>query len=127
MRLLCASVSFRCPSNLPAMQELTPAQIAILERLAARGFAIVAFPLYASAIGVRRGSFAVLLVPVEGGALRILGDPCYLIDGNLSVRVSRKGRSMFVWKSREVEATAELSAELSRFAADVSELLLPVV
>lgn len=109
------------------MQELTSAQIAILERLAARGFAIVAFSLYASAIGVRRGLFAVLLVPVDGGALRILGDPCYLIDGNLSVRVSRKGRPMFVWKSREVEATAELSAELSRFAADVSELLLPVV
>jgi hypothetical protein len=109
------------------MQELTPAQFSILKRLAGRGFAIVAFPLYASAIGVRRGSFAVLLVPVEGGALRILGDPCYLIDGNLSVRVTRKGLSMFVWKSREVEATPELLAELSQFAADVSELLLPVV
>lgn len=109
------------------MQELTPAQISVLERLAAHGFAIVAFPLYASAIGVRRGSFATLLVAVEGGALRILGDPCYLIDGNLSVRVTRKGRGMFVWKSREVEATPELLAELSRFAADVSELLLPVV
>ena len=109
------------------MQELTPAQFAILERLATRGFAIVAFPLYASAIGVRRGSFAVLLVPVEGGALRILGDPCYLIDGNLSVRVSRQGRPVFVWKSREVEVTPELLVELSRFAADVSGLLLPVV
>jgi hypothetical protein len=109
------------------MQELTPAQFSVLERLAARGFTIVAFPLYASAIGVRRGSFAVLLVPIEGGGLRILGDPCYLIDGNLSARVSRKGRSMFVWKSREIEATPELLTELSRFAADVSGLLLPVV
>jgi hypothetical protein len=34
---------------------------------------------------------------------------------------------MFVWKSREVEATPELLGELDRFAADVSELLLPVV
>jgi hypothetical protein len=109
------------------MQELTPAQFSVLERLAARGFTIVAFPLYASAIGVRRGSFAVLLVPIEGGGLRILGDPCYLIDGNLSVRVSRKGRSMFVWKSREIEATPELLTELSRFTADVSGLLLPVL
>lgn len=109
------------------MQEITRAQFSILELLAARGFAIVAFPLYASAIGVRRGSFAVLLVPIEGGTLRILGDPCYLIDGNLSVRVKRKGRVMFVWKSREVEATAALLAELGQFAADVSELLLPLV
>jgi hypothetical protein len=109
------------------MQELTPVQLSVLERLAARGFAIIAFPLYASAIGVRRGSFALLLVPVEGGALRILGDPCHLIDGNLSVRVTRSGRSMFVWKSREVEATPELLAELGQFAADVSGLLLPVV
>jgi hypothetical protein len=109
------------------MQELTPAQFSILERLASRGFNIVAFPLYASAIGVRRGLFAVLLVPVDGGSLRILGDPCYLIDGNMSVRVTRNGRSAFVWKSREVEATPDLLAELGRFAADVSALLLPVL
>jgi hypothetical protein len=109
------------------MLELTPAQVAVLERLATNGFAIVAFPLYASAIGVRRGLFAVLLTPVEGGAMRLLGEPCYLIDGNLSVRVTRKGRALFVWKSREVEATPELLAELGRFAADVGELLLPVV
>jgi hypothetical protein len=109
------------------MQELTPPQLSILERLTARGFSIVAFPLYASAIGVRRDLFALLLVPIDGGTLRILGDPCYLIDGNLSVRVTRKGRRVFAWKSREVEATPELVAELGRFATDVSELLLPVV
>jgi hypothetical protein len=107
------------------MIELTSAQISLLERLAARGFAIVAFPLYASAVGVRRGRFAVLLAPVEGGAMRLLGEPCYLIDGNLSVRVTRKGRPMFVWKSEEVEATPELLADLGRFAADVGELLVP--
>jgi hypothetical protein len=109
------------------MLELTPAQVAVLERLAGSGFSIVAFPLYASAIGVRRGPFAVLLAPSEGGAMRLLGDPCYLIDGNLSVRVTRKGRPMFVWKSREVEATSELLAELGRFASDVSELLLSAI
>ncbi len=109
------------------MLELTPVQVAALERLAARGFAIVAFPLYASAIGVRLGPFAVLLVPIEGGALRLLGEPCYLMDGNLSVRVARKGRPTFVWKSREMEATPELLTELERFAAEVSALLLPVV
>jgi hypothetical protein len=109
------------------MLELTPAQISVVERLAARGFAIVAFPLYASAIGVRRGLFAILLAPVENGSMQLLGAPCYLIDGNLSVRLTRHGRPMFVWKSREAQATPELLAELDRFAADVSELLLPAV
>lgn len=92
-----------------------------------RGFAIAAFPLYASAIGVRRGNFAILVMPAEGGALRALGQACYLIDGNLSVRVTRGGRSLFVWKKREVEATPELLAELGTFAAEVTELLLPVL
>ena len=108
------------------MPELTAAQISALQRLASHGFAIVAFPLYAGAIGVRRGSFAALLVPVETGSLRLLGDACYLIEGNLSVRVTRKGRTIFLSKSREVEATPELLAELGRFSAEVSGLLLPV-
>jgi hypothetical protein len=109
------------------MPELTPTQIAVLERLAARGFSFVAFPLYASAIGVRRGEFAALLTPVEGGAMRLFGDACYLIEGNLAVRVTRKNGPMFVWKKREVEATPERLAELAKFSADVAELLLPAV
>jgi hypothetical protein len=108
-----------------AMLELTPTQRAILERLAARGFALVAFPLFASAIGVRRGSFAALLVPAEGGGFRFLGQACYLIDGNLSVRIARNGRSLFVWKGREVEATPALLAELASFSAAVAGLLQP--
>lgn len=112
------------PEQTPA---LTPAHIPILERLVSRGFTIAAFPLYASAVGVRRGSFAMLLMPAEGGALRPLGEACYLIEGNFSVRVWRGGRSLFVWKKREVEATPELLAELGRFATEVAELLLPVV
>lgn len=108
------------------MPELTPAQFATLQRLVERGFSIVAFPLYASAIGVRRESFAVLLVPDEGGLLRTLGDACYLIDGNLSVRVTRQGRPLFVWKKREVEATPELLSALGQFVTDVAALILPV-
>jgi len=52
--------------------ELTPVQTVALERLVAHGFTLVAFPLYASAIGVRRNSFAALLVPAVRGGLRVL-------------------------------------------------------
>jgi len=112
------------PEQTPA---LTPAHIPTLERVVSHGFSIAAFPLYATAVGVRRDNFAMLLTPLEGGSLRPLGDASYLIDGNFSVRITRGGRSLFVWKKREVEATPELLAALGRFATEVAELLLPVV
>jgi hypothetical protein len=112
------------PEQTPA---LTSAHLPILQRFVSRGFTIAAFPMYASAVGVRRGDFAILLMPADGGALRPLGEACYLIDGNFSVRVTRGGRSLFVWKKQEAEATPELLAELGRFATEVGELLLPVL
>lgn len=105
------------------MLELTPVQTAAIERLVARDFTLVAFPLYASAIGVRRNSFAALLVPVAEGGLRVLGEPCYLIDGNLTVRVRRGDRQWFVWKCKSAEATPDLLAQLSRFSEELLHLL----
>ena len=105
------------------MLELTRVQTAALERLVAHGFTLVAFPLYASTIGVRRDSFAALLLPVAEGGLRVLGEPCFLLDGNLTVRVRRGGRQWFVWKSRSAEATPDLLSQLSRFSEELLELL----
>jgi hypothetical protein len=103
--------------------ELTPAHIAILERLVAQGFTPVAFPLYASAIGVRRGSFAALLVPAGDAALKVMGETCYVVGSNLAVRTRRKGREVFVWKDKTIEGTPELLEELARFSADLAVLM----
>ena len=102
---------------------LTPAHIAILERLVGKGFTPVAFPMYASAIGVRRGAFAALLVPADEAALKMMGEPCYVIGANLAVRTLREGRPVFVWKDKSVEATPELLEEFARFAVDLTALL----
>jgi hypothetical protein len=102
---------------------LTPAHMAILERLVAQGFTPVAFPMYASAIGMRRGAFAALLVPAGDTALKILGQACYVIGANLAVRTRRGGREVFVWKEKTVEATAELLEEFARFSEEVKALL----
>jgi hypothetical protein len=102
---------------------LTPGHIAILERLVAEGFIPVAFPMYASAIGVRRASFAALLVPASDATLKIMGEPCYVMGLNLAVRVRREGRAFFVWKEKSVEATQELLEELARFSSDLAALL----
>ena len=105
------------------MAELTPAHIAILEQLVAQGFTPVAFPLYASAIGVRRGLFAALLMPAGDGALKVMGEPCYVVGSNLAVRTRRKGREVFVWKDKSIEVTPELLEELARFSVDLAVLM----
>ena len=105
------------------MPELTPAHVAILERLVARGFAPVAFPMYANAIGVRRGAFAALLAPADDAAFKIMGEPCYVMGMNLAVRTRRNGRDVFVWKDKAVEATPELLEELVRFSGELRAVI----
>jgi hypothetical protein len=104
--------------------ELSPKQIGILEKLAANEFAIVAFPLYASAVGVRKGNCAALLMPAANGGMKLLGEPCWLVDGNLSVRVQRGGVELFVWKKQKVEATPERLAEVGGFRKELEETLV---
>ena len=106
------------------MLELTAQQIALLERLRERGFALVAFPLYANYIGVRRGECAALLAPVPGNGLRVFGDAFVMVAGNPAVRMQRNGHEVYVWKGTEVPATPERNAALAAFASELAELLL---
>jgi hypothetical protein len=64
-----------------------------------------------------------LLAAVEGGGMRVFGEPCYLVEGNLSVRVIRQGQAFFVWKQNAVPATSDREAELNRFSTEINELL----
>ena len=107
------------------MNEFSPQQIEILQRLIAKEFVLVAFPLYANAVGVRKGSCAALLNPVPNGGFDVLGEPCILLDGNLTVRIKQNGKTWFVWKKQRVEATAELVSELGNYAAELKLLLEP--
>jgi hypothetical protein len=109
------------------MNEFSPQQIGTLERLVAREFILVAFPLYANAVGVRKGSCAALLDPVANGGFRVFGEPCVLMDGNLTVRIAEKGKSWFVWKKQRMEATAARLLELEKFVAELKLLLEPHV
>jgi hypothetical protein len=107
------------------MTEFSAQQIAILHRLIAKEFAIVAFPLYANAVGVRKGSCAALLDPVANGGFRLFGEPCMLLDGNLTVRIKEKGKTWFVWKKQRLEATPGRMSELEAFVAELKLSLEP--
>ena len=107
------------------MNEFSPQQIGILERLAAKEFILVAFPLYANAVGVRKGSCAALLDPIANGGFRVFGEPCILLNGNLTVRITEKGKAWFVWKKQRLEATPERLSELKSFVAGLMLLLEP--
>lgn len=106
--------------------ELTPQQIRILEGLHARRFEIVAFPMYAEYVGVRKGDCAALLAPVESGGFRLFGEPTYLVGGNLGVRVNHPDGHWFVRKQERLQATPERIAELDQFSAELSDALIPV-
>jgi hypothetical protein len=107
------------------MNEFSALQIGILERLIAKEFVLVAFPLYANAAGVRRGSCAALLDPIANGGFCVYGEPCILLEGNLTVRITEKGKTWFVWKKQRLEATAERVSELDTFVAELKVLLEP--
>ncbi len=107
------------------MTEFSPQQIEILQRLIAKEFVLVAFPLYANAVGVRKGSCAALLDPIANGGFRVFGEPCFLLEGNLAVRTKEKGKSWFVWKKQRLEATPERLKELGIFVAELNLLLEP--
>jgi hypothetical protein len=106
--------------------ELTPQQIRILEGLHARKFEIVAFPMYAEYIGVRRGNCAALLAPVPSDGFKMFGAPAYLVGGNFGVRMTQPDGEWFVRKQERVEATPDRISELDKFSADLSDALVPV-
>jgi hypothetical protein len=105
------------------MPELSNAQIGILSRLDSLGFAIVAFPMYANYVGIRRNDCAALLAPNSSLGFRIFGEPSWLISGNLTVKITDTGRQFFVWKKTRIEATPDRLADLADFTRALSAVL----
>ena len=105
------------------MQEPTPQQMQIIQRLFEAGFRPIAIPPYESALCMRKGDCAVVLAAVPGGGIKLLAPPSYLLEGNLSVKLKRSSGEVFVWKKKEMEATPERLKELEAFRRELSELL----
>lgn len=105
--------------------DLTHQQAEILQRLDAQGFQIIAFPMYANYIGVRKGECAALLAPVPSGGFTILGAPTCMVGDNLGARVKHGDGDFFVWKNDKLEATPQRTSELDKFSAELTTNLSP--
>jgi hypothetical protein len=106
--------------------ELGARQIGILDRLRVRGFEIVAYPMYESYIGVRKGNCGALLAPVGPDGFNLYGEPSYLVAGQLSARAIQSDGHWFVRKKDKLKVSPERDAELEAFAAELVDCLLPV-
>jgi hypothetical protein len=91
---------------------LSRGQAEILERLDHHGFQIVAFPMYAQYVGVRKGHCAALLAPLLKEGFTIFGAATYMVGDNLGARVTHQDGEWFVWKKDRVPATPERVSEL---------------
>ena len=107
--------------------ELNAHQISVLDRLRTHGMDIVAFPMYESMVGVKKGNCAALLAPSEPEGFRLYGQPSYLVSGQLSAHTIQSDGHWFVRKGEKLEATSERRKELDNFAAELAQVLLPVV
>ena len=105
------------------MVELTPQQMQTMERLLEAGFRPIAIPPYESTLCLKRGECAAVLAPIPNGGLKLLAPPSYLVGGNLSVKLKRGSGEVFVWKKKEVAATAEKLNELNTFRRELSQIL----
>jgi hypothetical protein len=105
------------------MADLTPPQIAILSRLNDLGFTLIAFPMYATCVGVKRENCAALLSPDDSG-FKIVGEPSWLIDNNLTVKITNAaGQQFYVWKKTKQEATPASQSSLSDFTQALTNAL----
>jgi hypothetical protein len=105
--------------------DLSRRQAEILERLDRQGFEIVAFPMYAQYVGVRKGNCAALLAPLLENGFRVFGTPTYMVGENLSARVKHPEGEWFVWKKDRLPVTPERLSELEQFSAELTAALVP--
>ncbi|HEV2351868.1 MAG TPA: hypothetical protein VG028_18720 [Terriglobia bacterium] len=102
--------------------ELTPGQMATLQKLLNAGFQFTAIEHVTRHLGVQKGGFIALLDTADG-KLKLFGQVGYRIGEGIGMLIERGGAPAFVWKKQEVEATPELFAAYQRVRAELTEML----
>jgi hypothetical protein len=93
-----------------------------LQRIYLAGFELQTFDRFPKCVGVVRDGCIALLVPSIDG-LQMLGTPGWRLGEAIGVLVEAGGRKFFQAKQETLDATPERLETLSRFRADLRELL----
>ena len=102
--------------------DLSPAQVAILERFLQTGFKFVTLEHVERYLGIEKEGFVALLDPSEG-RLKLFSQVGYRIGRGMGMLVERDRGKAFVWKAESVAATPELLVAYERFKTEVRTLL----
>jgi hypothetical protein len=102
--------------------ELTPAQVAVLEKLLHAGFKFVSLERFARYPAVEREGFVALL-DTAAGKVRIFGQAGYRMGEGIGMLMERETEKAFVWHGESVEATPELLAAYNKFKTELNALL----
>src|SRR5438874_13767921 len=102
--------------------DLTPAQVAVLERFLKAGFKFVTLEHVERYLAVEKEGFVALLDPSDG-RLNLFGQVGYRMERGIGMLVEGRAGKAFVWKSESVPAPPRLVAAYERFKAEVKALL----
>ncbi len=102
--------------------DLTPAQVAVLERFLQTGFRFVTLEHVERYLAVEKEGFVALLDPCAD-RLKLFGQVGYRMGRGIGMLVERRAGKAFVWKRESVVASPKLLAAYERFRNEVSALL----
>lgn len=103
-------------------RELSPEQIATLQRLLKAGFEFVQLEHVQRYLPVQKNGFVALLDPA-GAKLGIFGQIGYRMGEGVGMLIESRGSKSFVWKKQSVAATPALLETYSAFRKELEELL----
>ncbi len=104
------------------LPELTPGQVALLEKLLRAGFRLVRLERFARYPAVEKEGMIALL-DTSGEKIRVFGQVGYRLGGGIGVLVERASRKFFIWHEKSVPASPELLAAYDRFREELKHLL----
>jgi hypothetical protein len=95
-----------------------------LQKLIEQGFSFRSLPAYPRHVAVEKYHCAALLEMTPDGVLKQFSAAGYLLDSNeIALLIERHGRSVFVYKAKEVAADNELLADYQRFVQELNAVL----